>query len=234
MRSEVQRAADAGTATWWLNAVLAHTQSLDDGLDHLTGDVVGLNGQGHRQSWSSAVGALRTSSVTAVRLAIVEPGDPVGIPGPALVTQAAVNSGVALVSDSSALTLIPDPVTGVWRALASTASATPRPLGTLSESRSLLREAMHELTTAFPTLEPDETALAGLAQFRQFAGPVPPQGISLRAREVATDALRVWWLSGLARELSERRGVTVPPSLRHLRAGARRAAAVAFSEPPRL
>jgi len=232
MRSEVIRAAQVGVMTWWLNAALAHTEPLDEASPHLLGDVIGMSPDDHRQSWILATGGLRGAGIDHLRLAIVEPGDPLGVAGPAPVTAAAVSAGMALVSDVGGVTFIPDAEIGLWTRVASRRTLTPAGLGTVANARTVMREAMHTLSATFPTVDPDEQVMAELTSYRQFGLPITPYGISERTREIATDSLRVWWLTAITRDFCERSGLPVPTQLRELRPAARRAAAVAFSEVP--
>ncbi len=232
VRAEVSQVSTAGQTTWWINAVLGHHVPLDVGIEHLSGSV-----SFHTDPpvpWTLAFGALRSREVTHLDLRVVEPGDPMGLPGPAAVTRVVVASGLAAVTEDGTMVLVPVGDTDRWQALESTGAPTSAmPLGTLSEARSLMRTSMAELTHSFTSLEPDDLALAELGALRSFHGPVPPPCADPRAVQLATDALRVWWLTLVAADLSERRGESSPAPVRSLRPLARRAVCVAFSEPLR-
>lgn len=222
---------------WWLNALLSQTCSPDDAAGAVEWSVRGFTPAGTPPiSGTALVGALRARRVERLALAIVEPGDPVGLPGPPEVTRAAVAAGLAAVAGDGTWTLIPaagDPPLH-WAASASIAHADPRaPLGTLGEARGLMREAMAHITRV-AALDPDDEALAGLALYRGFPAPHPPPGIPARAAQVADAALRVWWLTQIAADLAQRRGLPVPAQVRRLRPLSRRAAAVAFSATPQV
>jgi hypothetical protein len=179
---------------------------------------------------------LRVRMVTQVRLRLVEPGDPMGLPGPPEVTRLAVAAGAGLVGGDrqtdGMVTLVPVHEANRWVAYESAARpAGVTPLGTLGESRQLMRECMADLTAALPGLDPDDEALAQITRLRAFAGPHPAPGVDPGAARLAGDALRVWWLTIIAADLAERRDLAVPEGLRELRPLARRAASVAFSEP---
>lgn len=227
----IRRVAAAGQAVWWINAVLDHRVAPDVGVEHLNGTVVFAPDP--PVPWLLALGNLRSSSVTALQLRVVVPGDPLGLPGPAAVTRAAVAAGLAMVSIDGRLTLIPAGHTDRWHALASTGQAgTATPLGSVAESRTLMRTAMAELTASFTSLDPDDEALTELTALRAAEGPTPPPGTDPRAAQLTGDALRVWWLTGIATALCERQGRPAPPAVRSLEPLARRAVAAAFSASP--
>ncbi|MFN8126365.1 MAG: hypothetical protein U0R64_07655 [Candidatus Nanopelagicales bacterium] len=227
---DIRMAATAGGLLWWLNALLAHTAPPDRATEHLSGRVL-LPGDSDPTSWTLALAALRQGP--SLRLCLVAPGDPLGLPGPAAVTAEIVTAGVALLSDDFAL--VPDPpgrVDSLWRGLATApTSSYASPLGTLSEARSLMRTAMAELTAGAATRDPDDRTLTGIAALRRFEVPSPPPGVDPVAAQVADTALRVWWLTTLVVEQAERGGESPPDGLGELRPLARRAASVAFSEP---
>lgn len=226
----VRRVARAGEAVWWLNAVLHNAVPPDEAVSHLTGSV-SFDGDAPL-SWPLALGLLRSQGIASLALVVVAPGDPAGLPGPADVTQSAVAVGVAAVSDDASVTLLP--VGDRWAARASTPRpASVLPLGTAAEARVLMRTAMAELTASFTSLEPDDEALSEIADLRTFHGPSGPVAVDPRNVALAGDALRVWWLTGVATRLCERRQSVRPESIRTLEPLARRATALAFSEPPR-
>jgi hypothetical protein len=59
--------------------------------------VVGVPGHVEPVPWPLALGVLRSEGVTALRLVLPEPGDVLGLPGPAAVTEAATEAGEAAV-----------------------------------------------------------------------------------------------------------------------------------------
>lgn len=219
---------------WWINAVLAGTVPADQATDHLVGQVL-LPHEDTPVPWLLALAPLRRDGVTEVGLRLVAAGDPLGLPGPAAVTSAVVAAGAAVVAPG--LVLVPDPpgrADTLWRGLAATPQpATASPLGTLSEARTLMRTAMAELSATVTSGDPDDEALAAIAELRDFRPLSPPSGIAADAAQVADSALRVWWLTIVATEWAERAGRPAPAGLSGLRPLARRAASVAFSEAPR-
>ncbi|MEI2715956.1 MAG: hypothetical protein V9E98_03010 [Candidatus Nanopelagicales bacterium] len=231
----IGRVVAAGELTWWLNATLCGCVSPDMATEHVRGRVT-FPGE-HGTTWPLALGALRRRQVRCLHIRYVEPGDPLGLPGPAEVSKAAVAAGLALVTDSGAVTVVPvtamPDIVAAWVAVEST--PTPDsilPLGTLREARGLMREAMAEVTATLTGLPTDERALAAIAAFRDFTGPVPPPRFPPEAAQVADAALRVWWLTSIAGDLAQRRSIPLPAAVTHLRPLARRAASVAFSERP--
>lgn len=230
-----RRVVAAGELTWWLNAALGAQVSPDEATDHLRGRVRFPDGED--VTWPLALGTLRRRQVDHLQIRFLEPGDPLGLPGPAEVSRAGVTAGLALVSDSGSLTVLPvtpsPDVAAAWTAVASTPTApSALPLGTLREARGLMREAMAEVTAALTGLPTDESALADIATLRASTGPVPPRQFPAEAAQVADTAVRVWWLVSIAAELAQRRSIALPDAVVRLRPLARRAAAVAFSERP--
>ena len=225
----VRTAAATGGSVWWLNAILAHRVAPDQGVAHLWGTVT--LGSQQPTTWLLAIGSLRRSGIDALQLRVVTPGDPLGLPGPAEVTRAAIATGVAVISADGAWTFLP--LHGRWQGLASTPQ--PRsasPLGTPGETRTLMRTAMAELTASFTSLDPDAEALAEVSGLRSFELPVAPPSVEPRTAQLADAALRVWWLTGVAERLCHRRGRPVPDQVRELEPLARRAVGVAFSDVP--
>lgn len=229
--ARVRTVAATGGSVWWLNGVLAHLVAPDEGVRHLTGTV--SIGPEPPVSWLLAIGGLRSRAVSAMELLVVEPGDPLGLPGPADVTRVAVAAGVAVISSDGAWTFVRLGQTARWQGLASTPRpTTASPLGTTGEARTLMRTAMAELTASFTSLDPDDDALAEVASLRNFTVPEAPPTVDPRTAQLADTALRVWWLTGIAERLCQRRGRAVPEQVKHLQPLARRAVAVAFSERP--
>ena len=235
MPIDVRRAGSAGQTVWWVNAALAQTCSPDEAADKLSDRFHGL---GETPITGAAIiGAMRARGIDRLALAVVESGDPLGVPGPAPVTREAVAAGLAAVSSDGTVTMIPAPGEPplVWLAVPSSRRIDPlAQLGSVGEAQSLMREGMLQISTTMPDLEPDELALAELTEYRSWLAPIPPPHLPPRAAQLAEAALRVWWLTGVARDLSERQGLTLSQQLRELRPLARRAVAAAFSIPPEL
>lgn len=230
----IARARGAGELGWWLNAVLRHAVSPDEALRCWgSASVQLLEDGGHTGApvgWALALAPLRGAGVDHLDVYFVEPGDPLGLPGPGEVIAAAVEAGVAIVGGHHAF--VPVGPTNRWRDYPAAPRPTrARPLGSVPDARQLMRTAMAELTAALPALDPDDEALAEITELRSCRGARPPHGVRVAAAQTANDALRVWWLTLIARGLAERRGLPVPPGVTTLRPLARRAAAVAFSEP---
>lgn len=230
----IARAATAGRTAWWLNSVLAQCSSPDDFTEHVQDTFYRFSDEHHRLSTLEVIGALRTRGIHHVHLAVVEAGDPLGLPGPAEVTRAAVAAGLALTTRDGSWTWIPaladEPLR--WFTWPSEPGVDPiAPLGDLGQARRLMREAMLELTSAMPSLAVDKQARSDLVQYRRFQGPPAPPGLPQRAAEVADSALRVWWLTIIATDLAHRQHRIVPEPVRRLRPLARRSVAVAFSTP---
>lgn len=226
--SLIRRVAIAGQSTWWINAVLDHRVAPDVAVDHLSGAVSFTPDP--PAPWLFALGRLRSLRISTLHLRVVTAGDPAGLPGPAAVTRAAVAAGVAMVAGDGTLTLIPVADTGRWHAVASSGQPPgASPLGTVAESRTLMRTAMAELTASFTSLEPDDEALAELTALRALPGPEPPPGTDSQAAQLSGDALRVWWLTDIADRLCARQGRVTPAPVRSLEPLARRAISNAFS-----
>lgn len=232
MTIHVQRAAYGGQLVWWLNAMLTQVCSPDDAARKLVIQCRALTDS--PIYGPEMVGALRARGTDRLVLAIVEPGDPLGLPGPAPITKAAVAAGMAIVTADGSMTLIPadgEPPLD-WIAMPSSQRIDPvAQLGSLSEAQSLMKEGMLRISTSMDGLEPDDAAMAELAHYRDWRSPEPPPGLTPRAAQLAESALRVWWLTGVASELAQRRGVELPAQLKELRPLARRASAAAFSVP---
>ncbi|MCH9719137.1 MAG: hypothetical protein K0U60_04635 [Actinomycetia bacterium] len=232
MTSQVRRIAASGQMVWWLNAVLAQICSPDDAAGKILGTCHGLAEA--PVAGPALVGALRGRGVDRAVLAVVEAGDPLGLPGPAPITKAAVGAGVAIVAGDGSITMIPadgEPPLD-WLVLPSSQRIDPiAQLGSLGEAHSLMREGMLQISASMTGLEPDEVAMAELSRYRDWRPPDPPPGLPPRAAQLAESALRVWWLTGVAQELAQRRGANPPQQIRELRPLARRASAAAFSVP---
>ena len=230
MTAQVRRAAYSGQLVWWLNAVLAQACSPDDAAGKLAIRCRGLTDS--PIYGPEMIGALRARKTNRLVLAVVEPGDPLGLPGPAPITKAAVAAGVAVVTADGSMTFIPadgEPPLD-WIALPSSQRIDPvAQLGSLGEANSLMKEGMLRISTSVDGLEPDDAAMAELALYRDWRPPEPPPGLGPRAAQLAESALRVWWLTGVARDLAQRRGGQLPDPVKELRPLARRASAAAFS-----
>jgi len=106
----------AGTLTAFGNAVLLGVGGPDEAVEAVTsGDalhrVAGLPGEAEPVSLALALGRLRSVGVAGLRLVLPEPGDLVGVPGPASFSSAATSCGSAVVTvgpaDAPSLALLP-------------------------------------------------------------------------------------------------------------------------------
>ena len=94
----------SGPLVAWGTAYLLGRASLDEADVHTVAEdvvhrVVGVPGAGEPVGWSVALGLLRRAGTTGLRLSLPEPGDPLGLPGPAALTEAATQAGEAAVLD---------------------------------------------------------------------------------------------------------------------------------------
>lgn len=103
----------AGRLAAWGSAALAGTCSLDEAADAVTGPhdvghrVLGLPGEDGPVTLAYAFGRLRALGATALRLVLTRPGDPSGLPGPKVFTEAAVARGCAVVAADAQIGLLP-------------------------------------------------------------------------------------------------------------------------------
>lgn len=200
----------------WGNAWTAGHCGLDEVVDALEREhgpqvVTGLPGHADDQPLRHALGELRVGGLTAFRLALPIPGDPLGLTGPAAFNEAAVDAGEAALADlpETPLGLVPgrddrgSSYAGTrWTAYAATPTAPHTP--TLAEAEQAL--ALTLRSTADLLLELDvaasgpaaDAALASLRHDRHGTGLAP--GYPPRAHRVAAQAARLAAISraGLA------------------------------------
>jgi hypothetical protein len=110
-----------------------------------------------------ALGLLRGSRVTGLRLVLPVPGDLIGVPGPVSAAGIATQAGAAVVTvgDASAPALMFVPRvddraegrTTIWQSLRVDPSRAPYGLPTLSEAERQLAESMTEATQALAALD---------------------------------------------------------------------------------
>jgi hypothetical protein len=238
----LRRAATAGNLIWWTNAVLAGTTSSDDALPHISGEVllptsVTASSTGHkstaearhRLSWPLAWGWFRRHESNQLRLVIPVPGDPVGITADKDVVAAAIAAGVVLVADDVGQALVPI-TADLWQAKPISDGLPAGGLGTFSEARREMREAMVQVAETFAGIEPDQGTRTALADLRRNRlTPQPPPGVAPRAAQLAQSAGLVWETTRLA--LSVTKTAHINAELRALNHAARRAVSVAFSHP---
>jgi hypothetical protein len=137
-----------GTA--WLRGRVVTDLVLDAVLlDDATHVVAGLPDVDGSVSLARALAELRMSGVGSVGLALPEPGDPVGMGGPAGFSAAALEAGEAVVAGGTGL--VPR---RVGRAVEWTAyAASPRQLADVGEADRGLRRALQETTTSLASLD---------------------------------------------------------------------------------
>jgi hypothetical protein len=194
----------------WGTAFLSGRASLDETTLRIVGDdqqhdIVGLPGVDGPLGWTLAFGRLRATGVTGLRLVLVAPGDPTGLPGPASLTTAAMAAGESVLTyGGPPLALVPcESVRGVtWEAHA--ADDRPPAEPTLSEAERLMTETLAVTTAELERLDcagfgPDVMgALSEMrADERAAAGTLPP-GYPPRAARVLTMADRVTAIAELA------------------------------------
>lgn len=93
----------SGVLVAWGNALLSGRVAPDDAVTRIThGDephrVVGLPGEDREVGLTLALGRLRSLGATGLRLALPAPGDPLGLPGPPVFNDAALEAGEAAVT----------------------------------------------------------------------------------------------------------------------------------------
>ncbi len=223
-----------GALTSWGNAYLSGDISLDEAVDEIVGAdplhrVVGVPGESDVVSLALALGRLRATGIAAFRLALPEPGDPTGLPGPAAVTTAALVSGAAVLTvgppDVASYALLPGSALSAtgdvvrWDVVAVAHSSAPYGLPTLSEADRRLSEAMR-LTTS-------ELDILDVARGRDQVGPRLvaldtslnrsdlPASLPARARRMVATASRLLGVVTLATE-TDGAAVTAAEALRRL------------------
>lgn len=198
----------------WATAWLQGSGSLDGVVDEVRGgddvhDVAGLPGHDAPVGLAVAVAELRRMGVRGVRAGLPAPGDPLGLPGPRPLTEAALEAGEAVVLVGAPWAWVPRVQTygalgdtGIrvtWQVL----PAEPRPVDvpTLAEAERLLAEAVRDgaaQATALDVAGAGPATLAALDGLRRAALPGLPPGHGPRATRVAAQALRLLATSRLA------------------------------------
>jgi hypothetical protein len=230
----------------WGTAFLTGRASLDETTLRIVGDdflhdVVGLPGDVGRSGWTLALGRLRAAGVTGLRLVLVAPGDPTGLPGPAALTTAVMAAGESVLTyGGPPLGLVPaqSPHGVTWEVHI----ADDRPIGelTLREAELMLTETLTATTQELLRLDcagfgPEVAgALSAMrAEERAGAGTLPP-GYPPKAARVLTLADRLTAIADLA--CASNGGATSMTSadtraalLRELRHAARRARVAAYN-----
>ncbi|WP_155054104.1 hypothetical protein [Streptomyces blattellae] len=188
----------SGRLAAWGNALLAGLVSPDDAVLAIVGEdavhrVEGLPGEAAPVGLTLALGRLRALGVTGLRIALPQPGHPLGLSGPPEFNARALEAEEAVICYGAALGLVPEVyeagpdgdvhVEVVWHCLA-VREAPPADVPSLGEAERELAEALREATEVLSRLD-----VAG-------SGPVA---------EAAIDAYRAR-VDGAARSASLRGG----------------------------
>ena len=221
--------------------MLIGTVTPDEAVSHVEGDVLvptrtwantgssGLPLDSDRSPWPVTWGWLRRQECHGLRLVIPIPGDPLGMSGPTDTTSAAIASGCALICDQAGVALIPQK-SDIWQVRKVEPGLPVGGLGTISEARRSMREAMTDVSRVFATINPNENDLARIQRARRTKVPIVPRGVDPRAAELAASAIQIWQFTDIALDAANRRSHR-PGELVDLNHNARRALAVAFSHP---
>ncbi|MEY9927784.1 hypothetical protein ABH926_002418 [Catenulispora sp. GP43] len=208
----------SGRLVAWGNAWLAGHTSLDSAAEQVRADgdephrVAGVPGEDGEVGWTVALGRLRAAGVTGLRLALPRPGDPLGLKGPAAFNQAAIAAGEAVLTDGTALGIVPSvdgygPAGDRGHAVRWTVTAVPDgapATPTLSEAErelnAALREAAEELARLDVARWRPELAesLAAIRGHGRAPEAVLAPGYPPRAVKVLTQAQRLAAIADLA------------------------------------
>ncbi|MDL4818243.1 hypothetical protein [Actinomadura opuntiae] len=203
----------------WGNAWLTGSVGLDEAVDAVeraAGPQI-LGGEPAEVTLRRGLGDLRVGGLTALRLALPEPGDPLGLTGPAGFNRTAIDAGAAVVAllGDRAIGLVPEEdrrgssYVGV-RWTTHDASANPPDVPGLADADRQLTLAMRDATEALLTVDdvsgvPPEIAdaLVDLRDPERGGHPLAP-GYPPRAHRVAALATRLSMVVDLARRMDER------------------------------
>lgn len=243
----------AGTLTAFGNAALLGLGGPDEAADAVIGGdalhrVVGLPGEDDAVSIPLALGRLRSLGLTGLRLVLPEPGDLVGLPGPAAFSAQALTAGSAVVTVGPpgvpSLALVPTAAASErgdvvrWDVVAVDYTLAPHGLPTLSEAERALAEGMRDATSALDLLDVargrDDVAGA-LSRLERDVRTVPlPASLEPRAQRTVVAASRLLGILTVAVD-AESGAVTAAETqqraeaLRPLRRVARHALCAAWS-----
>jgi hypothetical protein len=242
-----------GALTAWGNACLSGRASLDEVDVHTVADdalhrVVGVPGESDPVPLSIALGRLRASGVTGLRLVLPDTGDVLGLPGPPEVTSAAVAAREAVLTvgpvDVGSWAMVPTVTGGApdvvvrWDLVSATRSVPPAGLPTLAEAERALAEAMTSTTTTLSDLDVargrDEVAPALAAFDRQLRTLLLPPTLPQRAVRTVLAATRLLGVLAVALDsdgaaVTAREASARAEALRPLRRAARYALCAAYS-----
>ncbi|MGI5418729.1 hypothetical protein [Actinomadura luteofluorescens] len=203
----------------WGNAWLTGHVGLDEAVDEIeksAGPQI-VGGEPAEVTLRRGLGDLRVGGLAALRLALPEPGDPLGLTGPPSFNTAAIEAGAAVVAvlDGRAMGLVPSEdrrgssYVGV-RWTTHDASAAPPDVPSLAEADRRLTLAMRDATEALLTVDdfagiPPEIgdALVDLRDPDRGDHPLSP-GYPPRAHRVAALAGRLSFVVDLARQMDDR------------------------------
>ncbi|TDB94694.1 hypothetical protein [Actinomadura sp. 7K534] len=213
------RAAAATALVSWGNAWLTGHVGLDEAVDAVeesAGPQI-LGGEPAEVTLRRGLGDLRVGGMTALRLALPEPGDPLGLTGPPPLNRAAIDAGAAVVAvlDGRAIGLVPaedrrgSSYVGVRWATHDAAPGLPD-VPSLADADRQLTLAMRDATEALLTVDdfagvPPEIAdaLVDLRDPERGGHPLAP-GYPPRAHRVAALAGRLSLVVELARQMDDR------------------------------
>ena len=158
-RAVTERTADGDSVrfTLWFNAWVSGSVSLDEARDGIVGDdaahdVVGLPDRDEPVPLILALGVLRAERATGAGLALPEPGDPLGLCGPASFNAEALETGEAVVLEGADLGLVPARAGAgvVWRCLP---AASRRQVPGLGEADTELRGTLPRVADTLADLD---------------------------------------------------------------------------------
>ncbi|RFS87123.1 hypothetical protein D0T12_02415 [Actinomadura spongiicola] len=203
----------------WGNAWLAGHVGLDEAVDAVeksSGPQI-LDCESAEVPLRRGLGELRVGGMTALRLSLPEPGDPLGLTGPPALNRAAIDAGAAVLAvlGDRTIGLVPSEdrrgssYVGV-RWAAHDASPGPPDVPSLADADRQLTLAMRDATEALVTVDdvaavpPEITdALAALRDPDRGDHPLAP-GYPARAHRVAALARRLSLVVDLARQMDDR------------------------------
>jgi hypothetical protein len=184
----------------WLRGLVVTDLVLDAVLlDDATHVVAGLPGVDGSVPLARALAELRLSGATSAGLALPDPGDAVGIGGPADFSRAALEAGEAVVARE--LGLVPHRVGGAveWTAYV----AHPRQLTDVGEADRGLRRTLQEAAGALASLDVARWRPEAADAFMNLHRPprlAPPPGTPVRCVDLAARALQARAIVELALE----------------------------------
>jgi len=194
----------SGVLAWWGTAWLRGHVVADLMVDAVLADdathvVAGLPGTDGSVSLVRALGELRVAGVEDVGLALPEPGDPVGLGGPAAFTAAALTAGEAAVAGGFGLVPLRVGAAVEWTAYA----AERRPLTDVGEADRTLRRTLTDAAGALADLEVARwrpEAADALMNLHHPPPLRPPPGTPARCVELAARSLQARAIVALALE----------------------------------